>query len=192
MPCRGDARPAGRRTWAAARVPGTVGKARRRGVARENKRREDRMKTEKVSVEAGKAAANFNLLYPPGISLKGQNIFLELSPAAAHDLRLDDLIAAFTLDRGQQREIQNLFSRLPRDPQVISYRQAILDDLLANPELAERFTSLLPLIDSVSHSPTGYHSNREMTWLHEVVERAGQLQNLIDSYEGMRETLRSV
>ena len=109
------------------------------------------MKTDKASFKKGDASANFSLIYPRGlgISLDGQNAFLELSLAAAHDLRLDDLIAAFTSDRGQQREIQELFSRLPRDPRVIAYRQAVLDDLLANPDLAERFTSLFPVIDSL-------------------------------------------
>jgi DNA mismatch repair protein MutS len=152
------------------------------------------MKTEKTSFEKGNASANFSLLYPKGlgISLDGENTFLELSPAAAHDLRLDDIIAAFTSDRGQQGEIQNLFSRLPRDPRVISYRQAVLDDLLANPELAERFTFLFPVIDSLFQSSEGYRSHREMNRLHEVVERAGELQNLIDCFEGMGEVLRSV
>ncbi len=148
------------------------------------------MKTEQAYFEKGNASANFSLLYPLGSSLKGENLFLELSPAAAHDLRLNDIIAAFTPDRGQQREIQNLFSRLPRDPQVISYRQAVLDDLLANPELAERFSSLFPVIDSLFQS--SYHSHREMSWLHEVVERAGELQNLIDCFEGMGEILDTV
>ncbi len=47
------------------------------------------MKREKASFEKGNALANFSLLYPqgPGISLNGENTFLELSPAAAHDLR---------------------------------------------------------------------------------------------------------
>lgn len=150
------------------------------------------MKTEKAYFEKENASANFSLLYPPGIPMNGGNAFLELSPAAAHDLRLEDILAAFTSERGHQREIQNLFSRLPRDAQVIAYRQAVLDDLLANPELAERFASLFPVIDSLFYASAGYHSHREMTWLHEVAERAGELQNLIDCMEGLGESLRSV
>jgi hypothetical protein len=73
---------------------------------------------------------------------------------------------------------------------VITYRQEVLDDLLANPALAERFASLLPVIDSLfAHS---YRSHREMTWLHEVIWRAGELQNMIDCIEGIGEILRSV
>jgi hypothetical protein len=128
-----------------------------------------------------KGLENFSLLHP-----KGQDTasFLELSPAAAHDLGLEEIIAAFASDRGHQNEIRNLFSRLPRDPAVIAYRQAVLEDLLANPLLAERFAALLPVIDSLFSR--AQRREREMTWLHEVVERAGELQNIIDCLEGMR------
>jgi hypothetical protein len=115
---------------------------------------------------------------------------LELSLVAAHDLGLDEIIAAFTPDREHQKEIRDLFSRLPCDPDVIAYRQAVLEDLLANPELAERVATLLPVIDSLfEHS---HHMHREMTWLHEVVWRAGELQNMMDCFEGMGGMLRSV
>ncbi|HEY3473521.1 MAG TPA: hypothetical protein VGK56_02865 [Anaerolineales bacterium] len=155
------------------------------------------MKIEKSYFERGKGLEIFSLLYPKGrgVSLdqhaaKEAAPFLALSPAAAHDLGLDDIIAAFTPDRDHQKEIRNLFSQLPRDPEVIAYRQAVLDDLLANPDLAARFASLLPVIDSFFKS--SYHSEREMTWLHEVVWRAGELQNIVDCFEGMGEILRSV
>ena len=128
----------------------------------------------------------------PGQPRMDRDSFLELSPAAAHDLGLDEIIAAFTPDREHQKEIRNLFSRLPRDPVVITYRQAVLDDLLANPELVDRFASLLPVIDSLFEYRGTYRSHREMTWLHEVVRRTGELQNMIDCFEGMGEILRSV
>jgi hypothetical protein len=152
------------------------------------------MSTEKTYFEKSKGPANFSLLYPPGVTSDGRaapdaDSFLELSPAAAHDLALDDIVAAFTPDREHQKEIRNLFSRLPRDPQVISYRQAVLDDLLAHPKLAERFTTVLPVIDSLFQYS---YRSREMSWLHEVVRRAGELQNMIDCFEGMGEILRSL
>jgi len=152
------------------------------------------MKTEKAYSEKGNGPVNFSLLYPkgPGISANGQDSFLELSPAAAHDLGLDEIIAAFTPDRDHQKEIRDIFSRLPCDPAVITYRQAVLEDLLANPALVERFTSLLPVIDSLFKYRGAYRSHHEMTWLHEVVWWAGELQNMIDCIEGMGEILRSV
>ena len=136
----------------------------------------------------------FSLLYPSSIGSKHDAAldaasFLELSSTAAHDLGLDEIIAAFTPDRGHQKEIRDVFSRLPRDPDVLAYRQAVLNDLLANPGLAERFGALLPVFDSLFQA--SFHSEREMTWLHEVVWRAGELQNIIDCLEGMGEMLRS-
>ena len=141
------------------------------------------MKTDGSYFENGKSRVSFSLLFPPGVSLDGGNSFLELSPVAAHDLGLDEIVAAFTPDRGHQKEIRELFFRLPRDPDAIAYRQAVLEDLLANPALAERFASLLPVIDSLFGY--SYRSEREMSWLHEVVWRAGELQNIIDCFEGM-------
>jgi DNA mismatch repair protein MutS len=150
------------------------------------------MKRESSYFERG--SAGFSLLYSPGTSL-GEEEVLELSPAqrAAHDLGLDELIAAFTPDRGHQNEIRKLWSRVPRNPEVIRYRQDVLDDLLANPDLAEGLASLMPAIDSLSRysGASGYHAKQEMPWLHEVVERVGELQSIIDCYEGMGEVLRS-
>ncbi|HJQ14144.1 MAG TPA: hypothetical protein VJ830_05280 [Anaerolineales bacterium] len=136
--------------------------------------------------ENGKALANLSLLYPPGATTDATS-FLELSPAAAHDLGLEEIIAAFVSDRRHQHEIRALFSRLPRYPDVITYRQAVLEDLLSIPMLAERFASLLPAMDSLFES--SHRLEREMPWLHEVVWRAGELQNIIDCFEGMGEIL---
>ena len=150
------------------------------------------MKKEKTYFDKGNGPAALSLLYPtgPGAFSGQENLFLELSPAAAHDLGLDEIITAFTPERDFQTEIEELIYRLPRDPAVISYRQAVLDDLLANPELAERFTSLMPVINSLFEY--AYRSKPEMTWLHEVVWRAGELQNIIDCFEGMGEVLETV
>ena len=150
------------------------------------------MKREESYFEKGKGLASFSLLYPKGadISVGRQNPFLELDPAAAHDLRLEDLILAFAPERRHQKEIRELFSRLPRDPDVIAYRQAVLDDLLANPALVERLESLLPVMDTLFES--AHPMEREMTWLHEAVWRAGELQNILDCFEGLGEILQAV
>ena len=148
------------------------------------------MKRETSYFDKGKGLASFSLLYPPGAAVDGGTSLLELSPSAAHDLGLDEVITAFATDRDHQREIRELFSRLPRDPGVITYRQAVLEDLLANPTLAERFASLLPVIDSLFAS--AYRGKQEMPWLHEVAWRAGELQNIIDCFEGMGDALHLV
>lgn len=141
--------------------------------------------------------SSFSLLYSKDFTeisdrhaAKEAAAFLDLNPAVAHDLGLEEIVAAFTPNREYQREVRDLFSRLPRDPEVILYRQAVLDDLIANPGLVERFTALLPVIDSLAQY--AYRPKHEMSWLHEVVWRAGELQNIIDCFEGMVEILHSV
>jgi hypothetical protein len=150
------------------------------------------MKTEKTGLAQGSGWGNFSLLYPKGAGTTSsqESEILGLSLGAMHDLGLDEIITAFTPEREHQKEIRALFSRLPRDPQVIAYRQAVLEDLLANPDLAERLAALLPAIDSFFEY--SYRSGQEMSWLHEVVWRAGELQNVIDCFEGVGEILKSV
>jgi DNA mismatch repair protein MutS len=152
------------------------------------------MKTENTSFEQENRTASFSLLYPKGSGITSDepDSFLELSLAAAHDLGLDEIIAAFTPDREHQKDIRDLLSRLPRDPEVINYRQGVLEDLLANPELADRLATLLPVIDSLFKYRGAQRAHREMTWLHEVIWQAGELQNMIDCIEGMQEDFRLV
>ena len=150
------------------------------------------MKKDETYFNKSHGPGYFSLLYPQGRGTlsNGEHMSLALSPIAAHDLGLHEILTAFTPSREHQQQIQNLFSHLPRDPEVIAYRQAVLEDLLANPELVERFTSLLPVIDSLYEA--SYHSEREMIWLHAVVWRAGELQNMIDCFEGVGDILLSV
>ena len=65
---------------------------------------------------------------------------------------------------------------------MISYRQDVLDDLIANPELAERFALLLPIIDSLFQYSYG---GPEPKSFDEVIWRIGQLQSIIDCFEGL-------
>ncbi len=145
------------------------------------------MKKEKINFEEKSRSAGFSLLYPPGESSNPRNAYLELSQATAHDLGLDEIITAFASTSESRRELLPLFYRLPRDPVVIAYRQEVLEDLLANPELAEKFSALLPVINSLYEF--SHRSKQEMTWLHEVIGRAEELQNMIDCFEGLGQIL---
>ncbi len=140
------------------------------------------MNTDQAYWEKDNASANFSLLYPPGNGLNQQGSFLELSSAAMHDLGIERISSAFTGDREHQEEIRRIFSQLPVDPEVISYRQDVLDDLLAHPGLVERFARLLPTIDSLfKYSYRG----QEAKSFDEVIWRTGELQSIIDCLEGL-------
>jgi DNA mismatch repair ATPase MutS len=148
------------------------------------------MSTEEIYVKTDAESANFSLLYPPGVCLDEQNPFLELDAAARQDLGIDHILSAFTANREHQKEIQKLFSRLPCDPGVISYRQDVLDDLIHNPELVERLESLFPVIDSLTRY--SFIARQEMSSLHEVTWRMGELQNILVSVEGLGSIFQSV
>jgi hypothetical protein len=101
---------------------------------------------------ADQSFENLSLLYPAGSVSPSRAASTELSPAVWHDLGLEHIVLAFTGNREHQREIRKILARLVRDPEVLQYRQHILDDLLKHPELVDGFAALLPVIDSL----TGY------------------------------------
>lgn len=132
----------------------------------------------------------FSLLYPPSITAKERDGSCELTPAAWHDLGLEQILSAFTGNRDYQKDIQEIFTLLINDPEVIRYRQDIIDDLSGNSILVERLTSLLPIIDSLARF--SYRSERGTNSLYEVTWRMGELQNIIDCIEGLGEILIEV
>jgi hypothetical protein len=63
-------------------------------------------------------------------------------------------------------------------------------NLVANPELAERLMALLPVIDSLARY--SYPAQQEMSSLHEVIWRVGELQNILVSVEALGSIFQSV
>ncbi len=143
--------------------------------------------TSSTSQPEENAPVNVSLLFPRGPSSTSPDLYTELDPSAWHDLGIEQIVAAFANNRDHQKEIQQFFTRLVQDPEVIRYRLDILDDLLRSPELVERLTDLLPALDSLSHF--SFVSERALNALHEVTWRIGELQNIVDCVEGIGETL---
>src|SRR4051794_27303417 len=78
-------------------------------------------------------AGPISLLYPPGASRSSAGG--RPTPDEA-DLGLATIVRALDLDGRQGRFIANVLAELNADPQVITYRQDVLDDLLRLPALA--------------------------------------------------------
>jgi DNA mismatch repair protein MutS len=147
------------------------------------------MKREDTDVN-GSAPGFFSLLYPPGITTDHSALFNELGDAAQHDLGVDQIAAAFTVDRKQQKEIRILLSQLLCDPDTISYRQEVIEDLIRNPELVEHLESLFPGMDAlVKYS---FHKEKGLNSLHEVTWRIGELRNIVDCLGGLKEIFDGV
>jgi len=135
---------------------------------------------------------SISLLYPAGSYSPSWAGFSELSPAVWHDLGLDQIVSAFTDNRDHQKEVQKILVRIIRDPEVLQYRQDILDDLWKHPQLVERLAALLPAVESLTQF--SFHLEREkgQNLLHEVTWRLGELQNILDCIEGLGEILLEV
>ncbi len=133
------------------------------------------------------AQGSFDLLYPCGWMPKDTHTSSALSASAWHDLGIDLLVAAFSGNRSHQQEIRTVFSQIIRDPQVIRYRQDVLEDMLCNSDLVEKLTALLPVIDALTDF--SFQPERGLNRLHEVSWRMGELQSIIDCVEGLDQVL---
>lgn len=133
-----------------------------------------------------KSTGYVSLLFPPGMPAAARLSTRELNPAAWHDLGIEHIVSAF--NRDHQRDIQQIFTRLVDDPQVLRYRLDMIDDLLRNPDLVTRLNALLPVLDSLA----GFTFTREkgLNSLHEIAWRVGELQNIIDCIEGLADILQ--
>ncbi len=138
----------------------------------------------------GDSPVDVSLLFPKTTASDSSDLFCGLDPSAWHDLGIEQIVSSFTSNAAHQKEIQQIFIRLIRDPEVIRYRQEIIDDLLRNPELADRLSGLLPALDSLANF--SFTAEKALNSLHEVTWRIGELQNIVDCIEGMGEILKKV
>jgi len=128
-----------------------------------------------------------SLLFPPHLSAEARRSSPVLNAAASHDLGIERIVSAFASNMDHQQVIRQIFIRLVDNPEVLRYRQDIIDDLLRNPELADRLTSLLPVLDSLARF--SFSAEKGMNSLHEVAWRLGELQNIVDCIGGLGEIL---
>ncbi|MCL7454063.1 MAG: hypothetical protein M8467_13550, partial [Anaerolineae bacterium] len=121
-----------------------------------------------------------NLLWPAGRPQTG----LALYDSAVHDLELSTVVRAIALgDRSEHGDlIQRVLYELCGDPEVIRYRQAIVADLIRDPELARGIEELLPLLDRLNdYSMT----SRDMPELFQVAWWLGELETYVDCIEAL-------
>lgn len=125
---------------------------------------------------------SISLLWPPG-NAPGVSAAPRLSATAAADLDLDTTVRALCLSPGDERSVYATLAGLCAGPDVIVYRQAVLDDLLHFPALLARLEGLLPAIRAVERFR--YAARPGQTPLHEVVWRVGQLESYVECVRGL-------
>ncbi len=127
--------------------------------------------------------AHFSLLWPAShVQTAGHT---PLDPNSARDLELSRTIGGLAARDEHRSSIERVLYDLCTDPDVIRYRQDILDDLLHHPDLVARLDQLLPALDSLAHHRV--RVVKDPTVLHEVAWRAGELETIVDSVQGLNE-----
>jgi len=127
-----------------------------------------------------------SLLWPgaaPGAPPARRTAHLE--PAALEDLGIEDVAAA--APRRHIASIVAVLSNPPIDAETITYRQEIVADLIAAPNLVSALDALLPrLVDLGRLTAPEW---RDQTPLHQVIWRLGQLELMVDCVQALSEAL---
>ena len=122
-----------------------------------------------------KSKQSLSLLWPTGTQPRSDR---QLSDEVIRDLALETLVAGMCPSSLHQDSIRTVLYQLCQDPAVLAYRQAILKDLLHQPVLTKAFQSMVPLLDELMLFTHPHFAGE--TSLHEVIQRAGELQLLVD------------
>lgn len=130
-----------------------------------------------------------SLLWPPAEDAP-RALAPRLGEQTATDLDLDTTVRALTAAHGHAREIRAILLHLCDDPAVIRYRQDVIDDLLAHPELARGLEDLLPRLAELNQYRFALRPGQ--TPLHEVVWRVGQLEAYVECVQGLRAIFSAV
>src|SRR5258708_12420185 len=98
-----------------------------------------------------------SLLWPSGVSSASPRLE-SLSASAADDLNLLELVRAMIGGGGPPARVQQrerftceILSQLCQQPDVIAYRQGVLEHLIANPPLRDRLGQILATLQALSH-----------------------------------------
>lgn len=136
--------------------------------------------------------AEFSLLWPDGRPTPTWYA----APDVIRDLELEAIVRAIATQGSYRDAVREGIFRLAQDPQTIRYRQIVLADLQARPELSSKLEELLPLLDELTQFT--YRQIGRSNELHEVIARARELELLVetvgqfhDAFAAIAEPLRS-
>jgi DNA mismatch repair ATPase MutS len=130
------------------------------------------------------ASTPISLLWPPGHQ---PDLSPRLSDRTIADLDLQTVLAALGETHRRMGATRAVLLSLCDDPAVIAYRQDLLDDLLAAPELVADLEALIPLVDGLERF--SYLPAAGQTPLHEVVWRVGQLESYVTCVQALHTVL---
>ncbi len=77
-----------------------------------------------------------------------------------HDIGLSELVDALTTDRRYKATIRQILATLTTDTAIISYRQGVLADFVANPALVDAVEDLLPRLADIQQGHVMFGKQR--------------------------------
>jgi DNA mismatch repair ATPase MutS len=137
-----------------------------------------------------------SLLWPDG---SAHHAAMRLSDAASADLELPRIVTALVDSSAppgrrasRERFALDVLSQLLTDREVISYRQAVLADLLDRPATCQQLEELLPSLEALADAPRGerYRPTAD-PGLERIARRLADLELLVDSVSRLSRTLGS-
>jgi hypothetical protein len=105
----------------------------------------------------------------------------------ADDLALDPLVRALSLSTRYHSFARSVLVELCVDPQAIAYRQDLLDDLLARPELSAQLETLLPDLGAAALAGTSRWSGEE--GVVQIAGRVAELEQYVAAVRSLRDAL---
>ncbi len=106
-----------------------------------------------------------------------------------NDLGVEQLVSRLSGDRRYQSFIRQTLSRLVVDPEVIAWRQAVMQDFMINPDLVAVIQHLLPGFSNLRHSGA-LLGTRKRSYLLEVSDKLAELDLYTNIVEGLSKALK--
>lgn len=106
----------------------------------------------------------------------------------ADDLGLEELLATLTIDRRHRTFVRGVLTNLQTDDRVIAWRQAVLGDLLRNPELTDALQGLLSSLASLGQD-TAMLGRRRRSLLLETSDRLSELDLYVELVQQLHDLL---
>ncbi|MFW5708967.1 MAG: MutS-related protein [Chloroflexota bacterium] len=116
-----------------------------------------------------------SLLWP-----EGQYPPEEAAAQWVRDLGIDDLALTLTQSPRHRAFARRILTTLSSDPAVVTWRQAVLADLLANPELVDKIEALLPYLANMQDNQTLFGAKKRGILL-STSERLANLEIYADT-----------
>ncbi len=114
--------------------------------------------------------------------------YFQLNSNTANDLSIDFLAAHLSRNREDTPKIRNILMKMPVDPEIITYRQAIYSDLKCFPEVCEQLQEIFDAMQFYMQDDSRNIYEKSSIW--ELVTHLRSLQNYVSSISQLQELLQ--